>query len=83
MDLCRDKEKLKKERTDAKMMRTKIVGVGNTIDSYGEKFLSAPSDKTDRNYYDSRKLGNSNYQKANKEEGFGSMGTYDQYQPSK
>lgn len=25
-------------------MRTKIVGVGNTMDSYGDKFQSAPND---------------------------------------
>lgn len=44
LELCKDKEKLKKERADAKKLRTKIVGAGNTMDSYGDKFLSAPND---------------------------------------
>ena len=84
MEISKDKEKLKKERADAKIMRTKIVGVGNTIDSYGDKFLSAPTEKNDRNYYEGKKFGNGEYKRANKDdEGFGNMGTYDQYQPSK
>lgn len=84
MELCKDKDKLKKERADAKALRGKIVGVGNTIDSYGDKFLSANTDKNDKNYYEARKVDNNSYQKANKESnGLGNMGTYDQYQSSK
>lgn len=44
LELCKDKERIKKERQEAKKLRTKIVGVGNTMDSYGDKFQSAPSD---------------------------------------
>ena len=39
LDLCNNKEILKKEWKKAKELRNKIVGVGNTMDSYGEKFL--------------------------------------------
>lgn len=52
MELSKDKERLKKERTDAKALRTKIVGAGNTMDSYGEQFVSANNDKGSRTYYD-------------------------------
>lgn len=85
MELSKDKDKLKKERAESKALRSKIVGVGNTIDSYGDKFLSGNTDKNDRNYYENRKFENNSYQRANKdtEGGFGSMGTYDQYQSSK
>lgn len=44
LELCKDKDRIKKERQEAKKLRTKIVGVGNTMDSYGDKFQSAPSD---------------------------------------
>lgn len=36
LELCKNKELLKLERKKAKELRTKIVGVGNTMDSYGE-----------------------------------------------
>ncbi len=39
LSLCNNKDKLKKERKKAKSLRGKIVGVGNTMDSYGEKFM--------------------------------------------
>jgi hypothetical protein len=39
LDLCKNKELLKKERKKAKILKTKIVGVGNTMDSYGDKFM--------------------------------------------
>lgn len=35
LELCKDKKKLKIERKKAKELRSKIVGVGNTMDSYG------------------------------------------------
>lgn len=40
LDLCGDKKKIREERKKAKELRTKIVGVGNTNDSYGDKFVS-------------------------------------------
>lgn len=61
-------------------MRTKIVGVGNTMDSYGDKFQSAPNDdrgapmgqygKGDRDEYGGSKTG-------------GVTGSYDPYQSTK
>lgn len=39
LELCKNKEKLKSERKKAKELRTKIVGVGNTMDSYGDQYL--------------------------------------------
>lgn len=39
VELCKDREKLKKERAEGKRLRSKIVGVGNTVDSYGDKFM--------------------------------------------
>jgi len=41
--LCKDKDKIKKERQEAKKLRTKIVGVGNTMDSYGDKIQTLNS----------------------------------------
>ena len=38
LELCKDKEKLKKDRLASKKLRHKIVGVGNTMDSYGDKY---------------------------------------------
>jgi protein subunit release factor B len=46
LDLCKDKDKIKKERQEAKKLRTKIVGVGNTMDSYGDKFQPASNEKS-------------------------------------
>ena len=40
LDLSKEKEKLKLERREAKKLRNKIVGAGNTMDSYGDKFIS-------------------------------------------
>ena len=40
LDLCKDRELLKKERADAKGIRNKIVGMGNTVDSFGDKYQS-------------------------------------------
>lgn len=40
LDLSKEKEKLKLERREAKKLRNKIVGAGNTMDSYGDKFVS-------------------------------------------
>ena len=42
IELCKDRDRLKKERLEGKKMRSKIVGVGNTMDSYGDKFMSPP-----------------------------------------
>lgn len=39
---CNDKELLKKERLAAKKLKRRIVGAGNTIDSYGDKFQTIP-----------------------------------------
>jgi hypothetical protein len=38
--LSKEKEKLKLDRREAKKLRNKIVGAGNTMDSYGDKFMS-------------------------------------------
>ena len=38
--MSKEKEKLKLERREAKKLRNKIVGAGNTMDSYGDKFVS-------------------------------------------
>lgn len=38
--MSKDKNKLKQDRKEAKNLRNKIVGAGNTMDSYGDKFNS-------------------------------------------
>lgn len=48
LELCKDKEKIKKERQEAKKLRTKIVGVGNTMDSYGDQFQNGKNDQYDK-----------------------------------
>lgn len=90
IELCKDKEKLKKERADAKKLRTKIVGVGNTMDSYGDKFVSMPDDqRKDTNGYkdgtkDGYKGGSSNRMAIEPQPGnFGSIGSYDPYSSNK
>lgn len=45
LELCKDKDRIKKERQEAKKLRTKIVGVGNTMDSYGDKFQASSDQK--------------------------------------
>ena len=62
LELCKDKEKIKKERQEAKKLRTKIVGVGNTMDSYGDKFQSGKSDQ-----YEETRSGSRNRQKNSNE----------------
>jgi len=86
--LCKEKDKLKKERAEAKKLRTKIVGVGNTMDSYGDKFLSAPGDidsKRDSQQKDnySRPSGYGNDYDQNKGSNFNSIGSYDPYSSNK
>jgi len=85
--LCKDKEKLKKERADAKKLRTKIVGVGNTMDSYGDKFLSAPNENERKPDYQNKdnysKPGYSNSTDREGGSNFNSIGSYDPYQSSK
>ena len=46
--MCEDKNVLKEERKRAKRMRLKIVGVGNTMASYSDKYLRAPKKKQER-----------------------------------
>lgn len=41
LELCKNKETLKAERKKAKELRNKIVGVGNTMDSYGTQYLNS------------------------------------------
>ena len=72
MELCNNKEKLSAERKKSKKLRGKIVGVGNTMDSYGDKFLS---DKKKSNF-DSKK-------DKKTEEKFDSIGSYDPYKNDK
>ena len=89
IELCKDKEKLKKERADAKKLRTKIVGVGNTMDSYGDKFVSKPDDQRKesngyKDYKDGYKNGSSNRMAIEPQPGnFGSIGSYDPYSSNK
>lgn len=89
LELCKDKEKLKKERADAKKLRTKIVGVGNTMDSYGDKFLSAPNDidaKRDGPTKDGFSRPSNPYSGPTEREGmtnFNSIGSYDPYSSNK
>jgi len=40
---------LKQERREAKKLRNKIVGAGNTMDSYGDKFMSMKGTLRNRN----------------------------------
>ena len=49
LDLSKEKEKLKLERREAKKLRNKIVGAGNTMDSYGDKFMSMKGSLRSRN----------------------------------
>jgi len=86
--MCKEKDKLKKERAEAKKLRTKIVGVGNTMDSYGDKFLSAPGDLDSKR--DSKKRDNysrpSDRKNDNDRDGgsnFNSIGSYDPYSSNK
>ena len=46
MDMSKEKEKLKIDRREAKKLRNKIVGAGNTMDSYGNKFNSMNSNSS-------------------------------------
>lgn len=46
--MCEDKSVLKEERKRAKRMRLKIVGVGNTMASYSDKYLRAPKNRTEK-----------------------------------
>ncbi len=89
MELCKEKDKLKKERAEAKKLRTKIVGVGNTMDSYGDKFLSAPGENDSR-CGDSQTKDNysrpSGYGSNNDRDGgsnINSIGSYDPYSSNK
>ncbi len=45
MELCKNKDKLKKERANSRELRGKIVGEGNTMDSFGDKFQSNKNKK--------------------------------------
>ncbi len=86
--MCKDKEKLKKERAEAKKLRTKIVGVGNTMDSYGDKFLSAPNDTEGKRDFQSKESytkpsGYSGQNDKNNGDNVNSIGSYDPYKSSK
>lgn len=48
LELSREKEQLKIKRREAKDLRKKIVGVGNTEDSYGDKFLTIRNTSTSK-----------------------------------
>lgn len=51
LDLCKDKKKLKTERQKAKELRDKVIGAGNTMDSYGTQYLnSSEPSKTKNNH---------------------------------
>lgn len=49
LELSREKDQLKIKRREAKDLRKKIVGVGNTVDSYGDKFLTIRNTSTSKN----------------------------------
>ena len=83
MELSADKQFAKAQREEAKKLRSKIVGVGNTMDSYGEKFMSAPYEKSDRTYLNRDTIHENGYMKANKREVDNSgEGSYDRYNSS-
>lgn len=81
LELCKDKEKIKKERQEAKKLRTKIVGVGNTMDSYGDKFQSAPNEDRGNPMGQYGKPDSDDYGSSSKTGG--QMGSYDPYQSTK
>lgn len=79
LELCKDKEKIKKERQEAKKLRTKIVGVGNTMDSYGDQFQNGKNDQYDKTRSGSRgKESNASYKEYPKQ-----SDSYDPYLSTK
>ena len=69
---------LKKERADAKNIRNKIVGVGNTVDSFGDKYQSPYENSRPGSHNNNY----SNYQRRTNEEQQ-SHEPYDPYRPNK
>ena len=80
MDLCKEKDKIKKERQEAKKLRTKIVGVGNTMDSYGEKFQATQEKEKEADPYSSKPLSDPFEAQRKKYDG---MASYDPYSSTK
>ena len=79
--MCKDKDRIKKERQEAKKLRTKIVGVGNTMDSYGDKFQNSSENsqrETKEQYGNSRP---DDYNRPNKAQG--QVVAYDPYNSTK
>ena len=81
LDLCKNKDKIKKERQEAKKLRTKIVGVGLPEDNYGEKFqaMAIEGQKTEGSHYGGGGYGD--YEGKSKKEG--QIVAYDPYQSTK
>lgn len=69
---------LKKERADAKNIRNKIVGVGNTVDSFGDKYQGPYENSRPGSHNNNY----SNYQRRGNEEQQ-SHEPYDPYRPNK
>ena len=61
LELCKNKEFLKQERKKAKELRGKIVAVGNTMDSYGDKYIQQNFDNKTDNKSNEKKEDDSNY----------------------
>lgn len=81
IELCRDKQLAKTEREEARKLRGKIVGAGNTMDSYGEKFMSVPYEKSGKSYLESNISSRIGYQKANTmEQAWTADKVYDKYE---
>ena len=76
---------LKESRKKAKVMRTKIVGAGNTMESYGDKFLPAPNNnktkKEKQPGFDPDKPQIAQFQQT--PQNFARMGSYDSYSKGK
>ena len=79
LEMSKNKELLKKERSKAKKLRGKIVGCGNTMDSYGDKYLQAPNKNKEKGYKDK----NSKNSRNDNTDNFNSIGSYDPYQSNK
>ena len=75
IELCQDKELLRQERLKAKKLRGKIVGIGNTMDSYGDKYLKAQEEPQKYARTDKGQSKNPNK--------FAHIGSYDPYKADK
>ncbi len=80
LELCKNKDFLKKERSKARKLRSKIVGVGNTSDSYGNKYLQGEAKKDKKEGFSNTFFKKDKTENDNK---FNSIGSYDPYKSNK